>query len=151
MFVNFAKDQTDDDCLTDVVISNGTAQPDLLTNVNPPTIKPQPPITPPQPSKTPQLPGKSSEKNLKVGKTKKAKSSKGKSGSAAMSALPQAQEKAEEAANVSRRASVESDSGNGGAQRGRGKSRGSKRRAESSRKDPSALFIVGSNSEESTL
>lgn len=152
MFVNFAKDQTDDDCLTDVVVSNGTAQPNAPEHrVNPPINKPQPPIVPPQPSKSPHLPGKSSDSKSKAGKPKKEKSSKGKSGSVAMRALPHPEEMAREVATVSRRASTESDGSNSGLQGESGKSRGSKRRAESSSKDPSVLFIVGGNSEESTL
>lgn len=151
MFVNFAKDQTDDDCLTDVVVSNGTVQPNAPEHrVNPP-VKPQPPIVPPQPSKSPHLPGKSSDSKSKAGKPKKEKSSKSKSGSVAMRALPQPEEMAREVAKVSRRASTESDGSNSDVQGESGKSRGSKRRAESSSKDPSVLFIVGSNSEESTL
>lgn len=152
MFVNFAKDQTDDDCLTDVVVSNGTAQPNAPEHrVNPPVNKPQPPIVPPQPSKSPHLPGKSSDSKSKAGKPKKEKSSKGKSGSVAMRALPHPEEMAREVATVSRRASTESDGSNSGLQGESGKSRGSKHRAESSSKDPSVLFIVGGNSEESTL
>ncbi|XP_026050131.1 ATP-binding cassette sub-family A member 1 isoform X1 [Astatotilapia calliptera] len=152
VFVNFAKDQTDDDCLTDVVVSNGTAQPNAPEHrVNPPVNKPQPPIVPPQPSKSPHLPGKSSDSKSKAGKPKKEKSSKGKSGSVAMRALPHPEEMAREVATVSRRASTESDGSNSGLQGESGKSRGSKRRAESSSKDPSVLFIVGGNSEESTL
>ncbi|CAI5650790.1 unnamed protein product [Oreochromis niloticus] len=68
VFVNFAKDQTDDDCLTDVVVSNGTVQPNAPEHrVNPPVNKPQPPIVPPQPSKSPHLPEKSSDSKSKAG------------------------------------------------------------------------------------
>ncbi|XP_053285794.1 phospholipid-transporting ATPase ABCA1 [Pleuronectes platessa] len=165
VFVNFAKEQTDDDDgLTDVAISNGTVQTNLTAlplRINPPTIQPHPPVTPPQQSKTPQPPTTSSDRKPKEGKSKKAKSSKGqctegksngdKSNSMAMTKLPQAVEKDQEMPRTSRRGSSGSDSSNQGVQGHSSKSRKSKHRAQSSSKDPSALFIVGSNSQDSEL
>ncbi|XP_060933642.1 phospholipid-transporting ATPase ABCA1 [Limanda limanda] len=163
VFVNFAKEQTDDDDgLTDVLISNGTVQTNLtalpLRN-NPPTIQPHPPVTPPQQSKTPQPPTTSSDRKPKEGKSKKNKSSKGqstegksngdKSNSMALTKLPQAVEKDEETPRTSRRGSSGSDSSNTGAKGQSSKSRKSKHRVQSSSKDPSALFIVGNNSQDS--
>ncbi|KAM9386154.1 phospholipid-transporting ATPase ABCA1 [Pholidichthys leucotaenia] len=152
VFVNFAKEQTDDDCLTDVVISNGAARPNILPHVNPPTLPPQPPNTPPQPRKSPQLPGKSTDRSLKAGKPKKAKSSKVKSNgeksssSTAMGSLP----KEKEMRGTSHGNSYESN-GSSSAQGESSKSHKSKHSGDGSSKDPSALFIVGSNSQESTL
>ncbi|XP_034439364.1 phospholipid-transporting ATPase ABCA1 isoform X2 [Hippoglossus hippoglossus] len=165
VFVNFAKEQTDDDDgLTDVVISNGTVQTNLTVlplRINPPTIPPHPPVTPPQQSKTPQPQTISSDSKPKEGKSKKAKSSKGKSkegksngeksNSMAMTKLPQAVEKDQEMPRTSRRGSSGSDSSNNGVQGQSSKSRKSKHRVQSSSKDPSALFIVGSNSQDSEL
>uniref|UniRef100_A0A3Q3LEW5 P-type phospholipid transporter n=1 Tax=Mastacembelus armatus TaxID=205130 RepID=A0A3Q3LEW5_9TELE len=110
VFVNFAKEQTDDD-LTDVVISNGTVQTNLTqpTMINPPTIQPQPP-----------------------GKSKKAKS-------------------IQETLQTSRRVCSSPNSGNGDVQGESSKSTESKHKAESSRKDPSALFIVSSSTQDSAL
>ncbi|XP_028299253.1 ATP-binding cassette sub-family A member 1 isoform X2 [Gouania willdenowi] len=136
VFVSFAKEQTDDDNLTGVVISNGTSQPSILAQGNSPTINTNRPVTSPQPSKSPQLPRKCSAK------TKKTKAGKvGEDGdSVPMSRLPPApQEKMEETA--SHRARTESSSSDSGDQGG------SKKRTESSRKNPSALFIVGCSQE----
>ncbi|KAK2835350.1 hypothetical protein Q5P01_015834 [Channa striata] len=153
VFVNFAKEQSDDDRLTDVVITNGTVQTTLTalpTRINPPTIQPHPPLTPPQLKKTPQQQKKLSESKVKEAKSKKAKSSKGKSNgekssSTALISLPQS----EQTHQTSRRSSSGSNSSNGGVQ---GESSGSKHRAEvSSSKDPSALFIVGSSTQDSAL
>lgn len=159
VFVNFAKEQTDDDVLTDVIISNSTVQTKLTTlvnRVNPPTILPLPPITPPQPSKSPQQPAKSSGSKPKEGKSKKPKSGivKSKEGKAngeksssmAMTQIPQKEEKAQ---RTSRRASGGSDSSSGGAQGE--SSQSSKRKAESSSQNPSALFIVDGNTQDSVL
>ncbi|KAK1897676.1 Phospholipid-transporting ATPase ABCA1 [Dissostichus eleginoides] len=130
VFVNFAKEQTDDDVLTDVIISNST------------------------PSKSPQQPAKSSGSKPKEGKSKKPKSGKvkskegkangEKSSSMAMTQIPQKEEKAQ---RTSRRASGGSDSNSGGVQ---GETRqSSKRKAESSSQNPSALFIVDGNTQDS--
>ncbi|XP_033936450.1 phospholipid-transporting ATPase ABCA1 isoform X1 [Pseudochaenichthys georgianus] len=159
VFVNFAKEQTDDDVLTDVIISNSTVQTKLTTlvnRVNPPTILPLPPITPPQPSKSPQQPAKSSGRKPKEGKSKKPKSGivKSKEGKAngeksssmAMTQIPQKEEKAQ---RTSRRASGGSDSSSSGAQGE--SSQSSKRKAESSSQDPSALFMVDGNTQDSVL
>lgn len=154
MFVNFAKEQTDDDLLTDVVIGDRTVQTNLTalpTRINPPTAPSQVPITPPQSGKTPQQHGKSSDRKPKEGKSKKAKGSQvkskedkangEKSSSMAMTRIPQ----------PSRRGSSGSNSSNAGVQGESSKSSGSKPRAESSSKDPSALFIVDSNTQDSAL
>ncbi|XP_069558445.1 phospholipid-transporting ATPase ABCA1 isoform X1 [Brachyistius frenatus] len=158
VFVSFAKEQTDDDHLTDVVVSNGTVQPNPPAQINPPEtiIQPQPPVKPPQPSKAPQPPGKSSDSNPKAGKPKKAKASKGKStaeksSGVAMSRLSQPEEKGLESTQTSRRGSSASSSSSSGVQRGTTQPQMSKHRAESSSKDPSALFIVGSNLQDSAL
>ncbi|TMS20282.1 ATP-binding cassette sub-family A member 1 [Larimichthys crocea] len=134
VFVNFAKEQTDD--LTEVVIGNRTVQ----TNV---TVQPQPPITPPRSSKTLQQHEKSSDSKPKEGKSTKAnankvKSKEGKangekSSSTAMTRMPQP----EETNQVSRRGSSGSNSSSGEVQ---GES--SKHKAGSSSKHPSALFMV---------
>ncbi|GLD49893.1 ATP-binding cassette sub-family A member 1-like protein [Lates japonicus] len=158
VFVNFAKEQTDDDCLTGVVVSNGSVQP---TRINPPAMQQHPPVTPPQQSKAPQQHAKSPDSKPKEGKSKKAKSSTGKSkeGKAngekscttAMTRLPQPEEKDQETPRTSRRGSSGSDSSSGGVQGESSKSSRSKHRGESSSKSPSALFIVGSNTQDSTL
>ncbi|KAG8003116.1 ATP-binding cassette sub-family A member 1 [Nibea albiflora] len=153
VFVNFAKEQTDD--LTEVVVGNSTVQTNVTapsTVINPPSIQPQPPITPPQSSKTVQQHEKSSDSKPKEGKTTKAevnkvKSKEGKangekSSSTAMTRMPQT----EETNPVSRRSSSGSNSSSGEVQ---GES--SKHKAGSSSKHPSALFMVGSNTQDSTL
>ncbi|XP_056234951.1 phospholipid-transporting ATPase ABCA1 isoform X2 [Seriola aureovittata] len=165
VFVNFAKEQTDDDSLTDVVISNGTVLTNLAslpTRINPPTIQPQPTITPPQQSnsKSPQH-AKSSDSKPKEGKSKQGQSSKGKSkeskasgeksSSTAMTRLPPPEEKDKEMPQMSRKGSSGSNSSNGGAQGESSKSSRSKHRGDSSSKNPSALFIVSSNTQDSAL
>ncbi|XP_012735452.2 phospholipid-transporting ATPase ABCA1 isoform X1 [Fundulus heteroclitus] len=146
VFVSFAKEQTDDDCLTDVVIGNGAAQLNLpRTRANPPAAHPQPPAAPPQQRKSPQLPAKAPEGNPKGSKPKKAKarkvSSNGEtSGSVPMSRLAQAEEQG-----------PESGSSNGVVQRESSRPHRSKHAEESSSKDPAALFIVGASSQESSL
>ncbi|XP_038571463.1 phospholipid-transporting ATPase ABCA1 isoform X1 [Micropterus salmoides] len=160
VFVNFAKEQTDDDDLTDVVIGNMTVPTNLkalASRINPPTIQPQPPVTPPQPSKTPKHHAKSSDGKPKEGKPKKAKVGKvkskegkangEKSSSTAMTQIPQP----EETHQASRRVSSGSNSSNGGVRGESSKSSGSKHRAESSSKSPSALFMVDSNTQDSAL
>ncbi len=163
MFVNFAKEQTDDDVLTDVVIGNRTIQTNMTalpTRIDPPTInptQPQPPVTPPQPSKSPQQHGKSPDNKPKEGKSKKAKDDKvkskegkanaEKSSSTAMTRIPQP----EEAHQTSQRGSSGSNGSSGGVQGESSKPSGSKHRAESSSKDPSALFIVDGNTQDSAL
>ncbi|XP_053179119.1 phospholipid-transporting ATPase ABCA1 [Scomber japonicus] len=154
VFVNFAKEQTDDDHLTDVVISNGTIQTNvasLCTQINPPTIQAPPSITPPQPSTTPQQHKKSPDRKPKEGTSKQAKSSKGKSkegnkeksSDTAMSRIPQPV--------TSRKSSSGSNSSYSGAQGETSKPSGSKHTGESSSKDPSALFIIGTNTQDSSL
>lgn len=165
VFVNFAKEQTDEDNLTEVVTNNHTVPQTNPTaaapRINPPAVQPQPPVTPPppqpsktpSPSKTPPQQGKSPDS--KEGKSKKAKASKAKSkgGKAnkeqgtAMTKIPDS----EKLGHSKRRGSVESNSSDGEAQGESSKSRGSKQGAGSSSKDPSALFIVSSNTQESTM
>ncbi|XP_029285305.1 LOW QUALITY PROTEIN: ATP-binding cassette sub-family A member 1 [Cottoperca gobio] len=159
VFVNFAKEQTDDEVFLNVVISNRTVQINMSsqrTGVNPLSIQPQLPITHPQPSKTPQQHEKSPASKPNEGKSKKPKAGKvnskegkangEKSSSTAMTRIPQREEKAE---RTSRRSSRGSDSSNGGVHGETSQS--SKHRAESSSKDPSALFIVDSNTQDSAL
>ncbi|KAM6938002.1 phospholipid-transporting ATPase ABCA1 [Lycodopsis pacificus] len=158
VFVNFAKEQTDDDVFTDVVVGNRTVQTNITTlhsRINSPNIQPQPPITPPQPSKTSQQHDKSCDSKPKEGKSKKpkagtVKSKEGKangeqSNSTAMTRMPQREE------TVQRRGSSGSDSSNAGVQGESSKSSGSKHRAGSSSRNPSALFIVDSNTQDSAL
>ncbi|KAM9761903.1 phospholipid-transporting ATPase ABCA1 isoform 1-T1 [Menidia menidia] len=144
VFVSFAKEQTDDNCLTDVIISNGALQ------INPPAIQPQPPITPPHLRKSPQRPEKSPDSKTKEGKPKKAKASKPKSNaekssSVAMSRIPQPDERAQEMSSSG------STSSNGCPNGESSKPHGSKHRLPSCSKDPSELFIVGSNLQDSSL
>uniref|UniRef100_A0A3Q2G051 P-type phospholipid transporter n=1 Tax=Cyprinodon variegatus TaxID=28743 RepID=A0A3Q2G051_CYPVA len=145
VFVSFAKEQTDDDCLTDVVISNGAPQLNPPIRINPPNIQPQQQTTSPQQKKSPQLPSQSPESNSKGSKPRKAKarkvSSNGEtSGSVPLSRLPQTQEKPPELG-----------SSNGGVQSESSKPHRSNQREESSNNDPAALFIVGTNSQDSSL
>ncbi|XP_070816442.1 phospholipid-transporting ATPase ABCA1 isoform X1 [Chaetodon trifascialis] len=160
VFVNFAKEQSDDDHLTEVVTGNSTVHTHLNalpTRINPPTIQPPPPITPPQPSKTPKQQGMSSDSKPHESKSKKAKASKvkskegkavvEKSSSMAMTRIPQP----EETNQARRRGNSGSDSSNDGVQGESRKSSGSIHNAESSSKDPTALFMVNSNTQDSTL
>lgn len=146
VFVSFAKEQTDDDLLTDVIISNGTAQPNMPAQINPATTQAQAPVTPPQP----QQPGRLSDGKPKAGKEKKAKASKVKSdrekssSSTAMRTLPETKEKPQ----TRSRNSSGSDSSNCGAQGETSKSHRSKHKAET---HPSALFIVGTSTQDSAL
>ncbi|XP_041861136.1 phospholipid-transporting ATPase ABCA1 isoform X2 [Melanotaenia boesemani] len=150
VFVSFAKEQTDDDCLTGVVISNEAAQLNLPTRINPPTIQPQPTVTPPPQKKSPQLPAKLPENNPKAGKSKRVKSSKQKSNverssGMTMSRLPQAEGNSQEVCSSG------SNSSNGAVQGESSKSHKSKHKAESSSQDPSSLFVVGTNSQDSAV
>nr|XP_043900156.1 phospholipid-transporting ATPase ABCA1 isoform X1 [Solea senegalensis] len=162
VFVNFAKEQTDDGCLTDVLISNGTVQSNqagLPARVNPPIIQPQSPVTSPQQSKTTQQHATPSDSKPKGGKSKKTTSSKCKSKEdkstgensccMAMTKIPQPVEQNQEMCPISRRSSSSSsDISKGGVQ---GEPSGSPHRGQSSSKHPSALFIVGSNTQDSDL
>lgn len=159
VFVNFAKEQTDEDNLTEVLTDNHTVPQTNLTNpaarISPPAVQPQPPVTPPQPSKTPPQQEKSPE--LKESKSKKSKASKAKSkggkankeqgSGTAMTKIPDS----EKVGQSKQRGSVESNGSNGEAQGESSKPRRSKQAAASSSKDPSALFIVNSNTQESTM
>lgn len=159
VFVNFAKEQTDEDNLTEVLTDNHTVPQTNLTDtaprISPPAVQPQPPVTPPQLSKTPPPQEKSPE--VKEGKSKKAKASKAKSkggkankeqgSETAMTKIPDS----EKVSKSKRRGSVESNSSDGEAQGEPRKPRGSKQAAASSSKDPSALFIVDSNTQESSM
>uniref|UniRef100_A0A8C4IKT2 P-type phospholipid transporter n=1 Tax=Dicentrarchus labrax TaxID=13489 RepID=A0A8C4IKT2_DICLA len=160
VFVNFAKEQTDDDdCLT-AVVTDRTSQTNLTaltTRINPPAIQPQPPVTPPQPNKPPQQQGKTSDRKPKEGKAKKAKASTvkskdnrangEKSSSTAMTRIPQA----DETNRASWKGSSGSNSSGGGGLGESSKSTRSKHKAQSSSKDPSALFMVDRNTQDSTL
>ncbi|KAM3619144.1 uncharacterized protein V6R79_003683 [Siganus canaliculatus] len=160
VFVNFAKEQTDDDCLSEVVVGDRPVEnnhPALPTRNSIPNIKPQPPVTPPQPSETPQQRSKSSDNLPKESKSKKSKASKVKSkegkteeeqsSSMAMTKIPQS----EEMNQTSRMGSSGSNSSNGGVLGESSKPSGSKHRPEASRKNPSALFIVNSSTQDSAL
>ncbi|XP_036067424.1 phospholipid-transporting ATPase ABCA1 isoform X3 [Oryzias melastigma] len=143
VFISFAKDQTDD-CLTDVIISNGLAQSNFPARLASPAVQPQPPVTPPPQRKSPLLSEKSPQINSTSGKAKRtgssSKSSKEKSGGIGMSRLTQ------------KMGSGGSNSSSGGsssnAQGESSKSHGSKR---NSSKDPSELFIVSNSSQDSSL
>lgn len=148
MFVNFAKEQSDEDNLTEVVVGTRTVHTNLTapsTRINTPAIQQQTnPVAPPHPSKIAQQCGKSDSKE---GKSKKAKASKDKSkdgkangdtrSSMAMAGIPRAD-------RTSRRDSSGSDSSNG-------KCQGESSRSKHTCKDPSALFIVSSNTQDSAL
>lgn len=159
MFVNFAKEQTDEDDLTDVVVGNATSQvnttpqvtttPQATTAITP-TIQSQPiPATPPQQSKTPQQPVKPSDskdgksKKSKSGKVKmkKGKSSGDKSGSTALTTLPQAEKGEQRGSSGTKSSNVE----------GQGEGSTNKNRTEDTCKHPSALFIVNSDTQDSSL
>ncbi|XP_068599288.1 phospholipid-transporting ATPase ABCA1 [Brachionichthys hirsutus] len=151
VFVNFAKEQTDEDHLTEVAVSSRPAQTNLPARTS---IQPQPPLTPPLPSKNPQQHGTTSESKNKEGRAKKAKASKGKSkeakanggkssGSAKSRAL-----RPEETNQARRRGSSGSNGTNGGLL---GESGGPKLKSEASRKDPTALFMVNSETQDSAL
>ncbi|XP_074524779.1 phospholipid-transporting ATPase ABCA1 isoform X2 [Halichoeres trimaculatus] len=154
VFVNFAKEQTDDDGLSDVIVENSPIQTNrtiLPSRINTPTIQPQPPVTPPQPSKKSQKQAKSSESKQKEGKSKKAKASKTKakegkangekSSSVAMTKIPLR----------GRSGSIESNSSNGDIRGESSKSSRSRHKAESSSKDPSELFVVDRNVQDSSM
>lgn len=159
VFVNFAKEQTDEDNLTEVITDNHTVPQASPTNaaarISPPAVQALPPVTPPQPRKTPPQQEKSPE--LKEGKSKKSKASKAKSkggkankeqgGGTAMTKIPDS----EKAGQSKRRGSVDSNSSGGEAPGEPSRPRRSKQAAASSSKDPSALFIVDSNTQESTM
>lgn len=148
VFVSFAKEQTDDDVLTDVVINNGAAQLTFPSRTNPPAVQPQPPTAPPQQQKTPQLTEKSPESSKpRKSRASKAKSNEERSGSIAMSTLQQEGDKAEDVGSSGSR----SGSGNGHLQEESSKPHRSKRSAATSSKDASSLFIVGSNAHDSSL
>ncbi|KAM4628696.1 phospholipid-transporting ATPase ABCA1 [Polymixia lowei] len=155
VFVNFAKEQSDDDQLTEVIVNNGTAQanqpgPPVTTPL--PTVQTQPSIKPPQPSEAPP-PGKSPEGKSKKAKSKEAKSSGSKSreggasreadGGVAMTSKPRAEETAREKAPSSSRG-VREETRESAVNR-------SKRTGERSSKNPVALFIVGSNTQDSKV
>lgn len=172
VFVNFAKEQSDDDQLTDVIVNNGTVQTVWTARpvqIAPPTIQPQQSIKPPQPSKTPQS-GKSSDSKPKESKSKqgkpkegKSRESKSKEGRAngetdscmAMISMPQPEQKPQEKLQMSRGTSGGSSSTSSSAgvkdEARESTATGSKRNGESSSKDPTALFIVGSNTQDSNV
>lgn len=143
MFVNFAKEQTDEDHLTDVVVSNANSQfstSPLATTASSPATQPQS-----VPDSPPQQPVKLSDS--KEGKSKKSKSGKVKSkngksrGDTAMNTLPQAEK-------VDQRGSSSSNISN---LKGQGEGSTNKNRMEDTGKHPSALFIVNSDTQDSSL
>ncbi|XP_034035958.1 phospholipid-transporting ATPase ABCA1 [Thalassophryne amazonica] len=163
VFVNFAKEQTDDDNLTDVVINNGSIRTNRAVTpnrINPPTLQSQPPIKLRQPNKAATSSNKSSNSKLQETKSKNVKTKKVKSGdrqskganprgekseSIALTKMPPLEEKLQEKTERSNRSSSGSNSSNGCIQ---GESsnfivKASKDRVE--KKDPAALFIVSSN------
>lgn len=161
MFVNFAKEQTDDDPLTDVVVSNGSVQTNLAAlpvHISPPTIHPQPSAKPPEPSKASQS-GTSSGSKLNEGTSKKTKSKKGKCedggargeniSSTEMNRIPELEE--EEKPQTSRRVSGGTDSSNSESCNVSKCPNVSKERGVSSRNDPAALFIVSGSTQDSSL
>ncbi|XP_029904883.1 phospholipid-transporting ATPase ABCA1 isoform X2 [Myripristis murdjan] len=171
VFVNFAKEQTDDDQLTNVIVSNGTVQTNqavLPTRTAPPTTQPPPSVKPIPPSKAPLSDKSSHGKQTKEGKAKKAKSNKGKSsegksredgvtgetdGSMAMSSMPQPQDRSQQKPEMRMVGSDESNSSSSGvkAETSQSSANGSKQNGESSSKDPAALFMVSSNTQDSKM
>lgn len=153
MFVNFAKEQTDEDQLTDVVISNTTSQVNTTpraTRPNSPSVQPQPdPAAPPQQTKTPQEPVKPPDG--KDGKSKKSKSGKVKSkkgkpsgdegSGTALNTLPQAEKVEQRGSSGAHSRNVD----------GQGEGSTHKSRMEDTCKHPSALFIVNSDTQDSSL
>ncbi|XP_029356365.1 ATP-binding cassette sub-family A member 1 [Echeneis naucrates] len=142
VFINFAKEQTDD--LTEVAISNGTPQSNLTAlpaRINPPTIQSQPPITAPPPYQG------VSDSKLKEGKSRQEANQEESGGgsSMALTGLPPPEGE-----------TLQTGQGGGcGAGQGESsmsnKSNKSKHRRERSRKDPTALFMVGDNRQDSCL
>uniref|UniRef100_A0A3P8WSU7 ATP binding cassette subfamily A member 7 n=1 Tax=Cynoglossus semilaevis TaxID=244447 RepID=A0A3P8WSU7_CYNSE len=131
VFVNFAKEQTDDDCLTEVLIGNGTVQSYvavLPTNIRSPVIQTQQLVSPPV----------------------QGKSSKEKSSSTSTTVLPQPLEE-EEMHQKNRKDSNLSDGCDVGPKGDSSINSRSKDRPQWSSKDPSALFIVSNNTQDSTL
>ncbi|XP_056132314.1 phospholipid-transporting ATPase ABCA1 [Lampris incognitus] len=169
VFVNFAKEQSDDDQLRDVIVTNGTGQASratLPTGEAMPTIQPQLSIKPPQPSKASQS-GKSSDGKRKEGKSKKVKSNKGKSNdsksqesldnrgkdsSMAMTSIPQPEAVAQEKPQVTGRATIGSTSTSSVREETKESTvNWSKSTGERSRKDPAVLFIVSNNTQDSKV
>lgn len=147
MFVNFAKEQTDEDHLTDVVVSNVNSQfnatPQAPTESSPNTQPQSVPDTPPQ---KPAKPSDSKEGQSKKSKSGKVKSKNGKSrgdksGDTAMTTLPQAK-------RVEQRGSSSSSSSN---LKGQREGSTNKNGMEDKCKHPSALFIVNSDTQDSSL
>lgn len=154
MFVNFAKEQTDEDDLTEVVVSNTKVQTNLTALPARTNIQPQPPITSPLLSKNPQQHGNSSDGKPKEGRSKKAKASKVKSKEAkadrekSSSTAMTTMRPPEETHQGTCRGSSESNSTNGGLLE---ESSESKEKSESCRKDPTALFMVNHTSQYTAL
>lgn len=169
MFVNFAKEQTDDDCLTEVLIGNGTVQSYvavLPTNIRSPVIQTQQLVSPPVQVHSKKREAETSSDRKKKGKEgkskktksassskgkwKKGKSSKEKSSSTSTTVLPQPLEE-EEMHQKNRKDSNLSDGCDVGPKGDSSINSRSKDRPQWSSKDPSALFIVSSNTQDSTL
>lgn len=147
MFVNFAKEQTDEDHLTDVVVSNANSQfnatPQATTASSPATQPQSAPDTPPQ---QPVKPSDSKEGKSKKSKSGKVKSKNGKSradksSGTAMTTLPQ-EEKVEQG---------DSSSSNSSNLKDQGEASTNKNRMEDTCKHPSTLFIVNSDTQDSSL
>uniref|UniRef100_A0A3B4B8V1 P-type phospholipid transporter n=1 Tax=Periophthalmus magnuspinnatus TaxID=409849 RepID=A0A3B4B8V1_9GOBI len=145
VFVNFAKDQTDEDCLT-TVVTNGTpriapeAPPNVTSPQAPPTrmslpiINPQPLVTPPPRIKTPQKPAKSPGKA-------KSKSPGREERSAGTALVPLSHQESD---------SEGDSSDQQGSQEGTSQKR-RKHRTKHSPKDPTVLFNVGPKPRDTSL
>ncbi|XP_076009720.1 phospholipid-transporting ATPase ABCA1 [Genypterus blacodes] len=157
VFVNFAKEQTDDDQLTDVVVGNGTVLTNLSAepvHIPPPTVHPQP--SAPEPSRASQSSNASGSK-LNEGPSKKAKSKKGKckEGGASGENINSTEmiriAEEEEKPQTSRRGSGGSDSSTSESCTVSKCTNVSKEGGESSSNDPAALFIVSGSTQDSAL
>uniref|UniRef100_A0A673C5R9 Zgc:172302 n=1 Tax=Sphaeramia orbicularis TaxID=375764 RepID=A0A673C5R9_9TELE len=143
----------DDDCLTEVVVNNGTVQTNTVApppRINPVITTTASPTTLLQPSgKSPD--GKTKEGKSKHGKTGKAKSKDASGEPSSSMAMTQIrkEETVQDAPGTSRRGSSGSDSSDDQGESGKSKANGSKPNTNS--KDPTALFMVGSSTQDSTL
>lgn len=140
MFVNFAKEQTDEDHFTEVVVSNANSQfnaPPWATTTSRCTTQPQ--SVPDIPLQQPVTPSDSKEGQSKSGKvkSKNGKSKADQSSDTAMTTLPQA-ERVEQSSNSS-------------GLKSQGEGSTNKNRIEDACKHPSALFIVNRDTQDSSL
>lgn len=141
MFVNFAKEQTDEDLLTDVVVGNANAQLEASPQAAGASSPITQPHTPPQPPGKPpdSTEGKSRKSKPAKGKSKNGKSTGDKSNDTAMTTLSQAEKVEQRSSSHSRKLKAQ---GGGGT---------TKNRVEDTSKHPSALFIVNSDTHDSSL